>query len=408
MRTIISFTALLISVGLMQLGNGALGPLDALSGIYFSFSSFQIGALGSAHFLGFIFGCIAAPKLLSVIGHVRAFAAFACLGAIGTLLHTFTESAYFWMIFRIGSGMSIAGAFTVIEGWLNAKVTNENRGKVFGAYRAVDLGGSMISMLAIGVLEPGKMISYNIIVLLFCLCLLPLTLTTSKPPTLEGYPSLRPVWAIKISPLAACGILVAGISSPIFRMLGPIFGNDIGLSNPELGWFLFLSVLGGVIAQIPVGFASDRFDRRIVLILLSVFAFIICFFFSYIKEPTLVYLYFLAFMFGMFTFPIFSVSSAHANDFVKGDDFINLASSHIFIYSLGAVSSPFLGSLVMEYFGSTALFSLIGIAHIFLIGFGIIRMISRPSPNLRSPYAYMARTSFVLEKIRGRKVNKVE
>ena len=113
-------------------------------------------------------------------------------------------------------------------------------------------------------------------------------------------------------------------------------------------------------------------------------------------------------MFGMFTFPIFSVSSAHANDFVKGDDFVNLASSHIFIYSLGAVSSPFLGSLVMEYFGSTALFSLIGIAHIILIGFGLIRMISRPSPNLRSPYAYMARTSFVLGKITGRKVNKDE
>ena len=152
MRTIISFTALLVSVGLMQLANGALGPLDALSGIYFSFSSFQIGILGSAHFMGFIFGCVAAPKLLSLIGHVRAFAAFACIGAIGALLHTFTENAYFWMIFRIASGMSIAGAFTVIEAWLNAKVTNENRGKVFGAYRAIDLGGSMLSMLAIGIL----------------------------------------------------------------------------------------------------------------------------------------------------------------------------------------------------------------------------------------------------------------
>ena len=27
----------------------------------------------------------------------------------------------------------------------------------------------------------------------------------------------------------------------------------------------------------------------------------------------------------MFTFPIFSVSSAHANDFIEGDEFVNLA-----------------------------------------------------------------------------------
>ena len=408
MRTIISFTALLFSVGLMQLANGALGPLDALSGIYFSFSSFQIGMLGSAHFMGFILGCVAAPKLLSLIGHVRAFAAFACIGAIGALLHTFTENAYFWMIFRIASGMSIAGAFTVVEAWLNAKVTNENRGKIFGAYRAIDLGGSMLSMLAIGILEPGNMISYNIIVLLFCLCLMPLTLTTSKPPTLEGFPSLRPIWAIKLSPLAACGIIVAGISSPVFRMLGPVFGNDIGLSNSQLGFFLFLSVLGGVIAQVPVGFLSDRFDRRKVLILLSILAFVVCFCFSLLEEPSLNVLYILAVFFGMFTFPIFSVSSAHANDFVKGDDFINLASSHIFIYSLGAISSPFLGSLIMERFGSAALFSLIGIAHIILIIFGVIRMISRPTPDLKTPYSYIARTSFVLEKIMDRKKYKNE
>ena len=110
----------------------------------------------------------------------------------------------------------------------------------------------------------------------------------------------------------------------------------------------------------------------------------------------------------MFTFPIFSVSSAHANDFVKGDDFINLASSYIFIYSLGAISSPFLGSLIMERFGSAALFTVIGVAHIILIVFGVIRMISRPSPNFKTPYAYIARTSFVLEKITGRREHRDE
>lgn len=403
MRTIISFTALLISVCFMQLGNGALGPLDALSGIYFSFSSLQIGLLGSAHFLGFILGCLLAPKLLGGIGHVRSFSAFACLGAIGALLHTFTENAYLWLLFRIASGMSIAGAFTVIEGWLNAKVSNDNRGTVFGAYRAVDLGGSMLAMLAIGVLKPGDIISYNMIVLLFCISLLPLTLTKSKPPTLEGFPALKPLWAFKVSPLAASGIIVAGISFPIFRMLGPLFGKNIGLSNSELGIFLFLSILGGVIAQIPIGFLADKLDRRLVLILLSFSASLICLLLTLINEASVTALYFLSLLFGFFTFPIFSVSSAHANDFVAGDDFVNLAASHIFIYSLGAIFSPLIGALIMESFGYAALFSFIGFSHLVLIIFGILRMISRPSPKVKSPYVYTPRTSLVLEKILSKK-----
>ena len=55
MRTIISFAALFLSVILLQLSTGGVGPLDAISGLTLNFSTEQIGLLGSAHFIGFLY-----------------------------------------------------------------------------------------------------------------------------------------------------------------------------------------------------------------------------------------------------------------------------------------------------------------------------------------------------------------
>ena len=87
MRTLISFAALFLSVILLQLSSGAVGPLDALSGLTLDFTKTDVGLLGSAHFLGFFIGCWWAPRLMGSIGHSRAFAAFTATGAIGLLGH---------------------------------------------------------------------------------------------------------------------------------------------------------------------------------------------------------------------------------------------------------------------------------------------------------------------------------
>ena len=70
MRTAISFAALFLSVILMQLSSGGVGPLDALSGLALNFSTEQIGLLGSAHFLGFFIGCWWAPRTSFTIGRL--------------------------------------------------------------------------------------------------------------------------------------------------------------------------------------------------------------------------------------------------------------------------------------------------------------------------------------------------
>ena len=163
MRLILSFSALFLSVLLLQLSSGGVAPLDALSGLALDFTKTQVGMLGSAHFVGFFIGCWWAPRLMGAVGHARAFAVFTALGAIGLLAHMMWIDATAWAVMRLATGLCVAGCYTVIEAWMNTRATNQNRGRVMGSYRIVDLGGSLAAQLLIGVLEPAHYLSYNVL-----------------------------------------------------------------------------------------------------------------------------------------------------------------------------------------------------------------------------------------------------
>ncbi|MEM8654030.1 MAG: MFS transporter [Pseudomonadota bacterium] len=402
MRMLISFAALFLSVILLQLSSGALGPLDALSGLALDFSRQQIGLLGSAHFLGFFIGCWWAPRLMGSVGHSRAFAAFTAAGAIGLIAHMMIVDPVAWAVMRVASGMCVAGCYTVIEAWLQAKVTNATRGRTMGVYRLVDMSASLAAQLVIGVLEPASYISYNILTIVCCAALLPLTLTKVKQPETPSAPRLRPRLAAQRSPLAAAGVVVAALSSASFRMVGPIYGQDVGLTPQQIAWFMAAFVLGGALAQYPVGWLADKYDRRWVLIWLSGAAMGSCLVTVLATGLDTVGIMLTAGLFGLTTFPIYSVAAAHAHDFADASERVELSAALMFYFALGAIAAPFTASALIDAFGPPALFAMVAMGHGALIVFGLARMRARATPTARTRYVYAPRTSFLIGRLTGR------
>ena len=402
MRLIISFAALFLSVILLQLSSGALGPLDALSGLALDFSRQEIGILGSAHFLGFFVGCWWAPRLMGSVGHSRAFAAFTAAGAIGLLAHMLIVDAYAWAVMRVASGLCVAGCYTVIEAWLQAKVSNETRGRTMGVYRVVDMGASLAAQLFIGVLEPASYVSYNLLAIICCAALLPLTLTKVRQPDTPDAPRLRPGLAARRSPLAAAGVVVAALSSASFRMVGPVYGQEVGLSTGQIAWFMAAFVLGGALAQYPVGWLADKHDRRWVLIWLSGAAMLSCAVTVAAAGLGTVGIMLTAGFFGLTTFPIYSVAAAHAHDFADSSERVELSAALMFYFALGAIAAPFTASALIDAYGPPALFTMIAVGHAGLILFGLARMRARATPETRTRYIYAPRTSFLIGRLTGR------
>ncbi|MEX0364540.1 MAG: MFS transporter [Ruegeria sp.] len=399
MRTIISFAALFLSVVLLQLSTGGVGPLDAISGLTLGFSTGQIGLLGSSHFLGFFIGCWWAPRLMGNVGHSRAFAVCTAMGAMGLIGHTLTESPYVWALLRVASGTCVAGCYTVIEAWMNTKVTNENRGRATGIYRIVDMSASLSAQLIIAVLPPASYVSYNLLAILCCAALLPLTLTRASQPETPDTPRLRPRLAWHCSPLAVAGVIVAALSSASFRMVGPVYGQEVGLGIDQIAFFLASFVLGGALAQYPMGWLADKYDRRWVLIWLSAVAVLSCGITMAASGTGTIGVMLAAGFFGFTTFPIFSVSAAHANDFATTEQRVELSAALMFWYALGAIASPYVSSSLIELYGPGALFAFVALGHVFLIVFGLTRMRARPAPEDRTHYVYSPRTSFTIGRL---------
>ncbi len=403
MRLLISFAALFLSVVLLQLGSGGVAPLDAISGAALGFSTTELGMLGSAHFFGFFVGCWWAPRLMGEVGHSRAFAAFTAAGTIGILAHMLIIDPWAWGIMRMGSGLCVAGCYTIIEAWLQSKVTNETRGRAMGIYRIVDIGGSLGAQLMIGVLEPASYVSYNLLALLCCAAIFPLTLTKAAPPETPDAPRLRPRLAWDRSPLAALGVVVSGISGASFRMVGPVYGIEVGLRADQIALFLAAYVLGGAVAQFPIGWVADKYDRRWVLIWLSAATIATCAATILLAGSGTVAVFSAAALFGFATLPVYSVSTAHAHDFAESRERVELSAALMFLYAVGAIAAPILSSVLIDGFGPSAMFVLIAVSYLLLIAFGISRMWVRPTPAERTAYTYEPRTSFLIGRLLRRK-----
>jgi MFS family permease len=402
MRTLISFAALFLSVILVQLGSGTLGPLDALAGSVRGFTTGEIGLLGSAHFLGFFAGCYLAPRYIGSVGHSRAFAAAAALGATGALLHPVLEGPYLWAALRLLTGLAVASAYTVVESWLQARLETRTRGQIFGAYRVVDMSGAILSQGMIAVLDPASYVSYNIVAVFCCLCLLPLALTRDVAPPTPETPRLRPVKAAQLSPTACLGTIVAGLAGASFRMVGPVFGVANQLSQAEVAMFLSAAMVGGLAAQYPVGWLSDRTDRRNVLMWLSAGAILSSLAVAYLVAPGAVAITVLgALLFGVTSYPVYSISAAYANDHAPREFIVELNAALLFFYSLGAIISPTVSAALIEAYGPAALFLFIAGAHLALILFSLFRMTVRPAPEPTAPYRYVPRTTLIIGRLLG-------
>lgn len=400
MSLLVSFAALFLSVVFLQLGSGGIAPLDAISGLELGFTTAEVGLLGSSHFLGFFIGCWWAPRLMGSVGHSRAFAAFTSLGTIGILSHMIVIDPVAWAAMRVMSGMCIAGCYTVIESWLQAKVTNATRGRTMGAYRVVDIGGSLLAQLMISVLTPAAYVSYNILSIICCAALLPLVLTRAAQPTIPEAPRLRPGLAWRMSPLGAAAVVSAGVTTAAFRMVGPVYGVEVGLSVDQIALFLAAFVLGGAVSQYPAGWFADRHDRRWVLIWLSAGAIVSCGFTVALSEAGASAVLMAAAVFGFATFPIYSVAAAHTHDFASDDQRVELSAALMFLYALGAIASPFVVSALIDALGAWAMFALVALVHLVLIVFGVVRMRARVAER-RTSYIYTPRTSFLVGRLTG-------
>ena len=265
-----SFVALFAAVFFLLMGTGLLGTLLSLRMAISGLSAQVTGWVMAAYFAGLVIGSFTCQRLVQRVGHVRSFAAFAAVTTATVMLHGLYFSAFFWGILRFLTGITSMGLYMVIESWLNECAEAHTRGRVFSIYMVLGYLGMGTGQLLLNAGDVRGQELFLITGIFLALCLVPVAVTSSVHPKMSKTVSFNLADLMQRAPLGMLGCLSAGLINGAFYALGPVFSNQIGLTDAQVAWFMTSTIFGGLILQWPVGALSDRFDRTLVLPILAV------------------------------------------------------------------------------------------------------------------------------------------
>ena len=393
--------ALFLGYSLLVIAHGLQGNLLGVRAVLEDFNIVATGVVMSGYFIGYFFGANIVPNLVGKVGHIRVFAAFASIASLSILIHALIVNPYIWVIGRFLTGLSMISIFVVVESWLNDRATNKSRGKVLSIYMIITFIGIGLGTLLLNFEDPKKYEPFILVSLLLSIALIPILLTKRKPPTFKKTTSIKIKELYKISPLATFSMLCTGFIHPVIFTLGSVYGALMNFSVLEISLYLFLITIAGALFQWPIGYLSDKFDRRLIIIitsLLSAILAILCFF-SVTKSPDFInlssdwkilfqhianhrmYFYIFISLYAGLCLPLFSLNLAYVNDFLPKEKFVSAGAGLQLIFGMSAMVAPFLCSIFMKNLGPNGLFLFLFIFQLLIVIFGIYRITIRPSKD---------------------------
>ena len=378
--TLAPVAALLIGVSILLTGQGLQGTLLPVRAGLENFSTISIGIIGGAYFLGFTVGCLKGGELVKSVGHVRVFAAMTALASATPLLHSLLLDPVVWGLLRALTGFCFAVLYVVIESWLNDRATNENRGIIFSTYVMITL-----TMLAAGQLmtllySPEQMQLFAIASVLVSFAAIPVVLSRSPSPDMPINVEVDLRRLFRISPAGSLGCLASGLANGAFWSLAPVFTSSVSEDVSLAAWFMSTAVIGGAVAQWPVGVLSDRLGRRKVLSAAAAVAAVLGIVaIRLIDSDSFLDLNLFSAAWGFVAFPIYAIAVAHANDNAEPDDYVMVSSGLLLMYGGGAIIGPFIASALMTLTDASALYVYTGTIHLCLMLYAISRILLRTS-----------------------------
>lgn len=349
-QVLASAWALLFGMFLLMLGNGMQGTMLGIRGEIEDFSTFEMSIVMSCYFVGFLGGSRVAPEMIRRVGHVRVFAALASLISAVIILYPTFPTVILWALGRVLIGFCFSAVYVTAESWLNNAATNENRGQALSLYMIVQTLGIVISQALLLVGDPSGYLLFVIPSVLVSIAITPILLSISPTPAFETTKPMSLKELAVFSPLGCIGMfLLGGIFSAQFGMAS-VYGAEAGLSVAQISTFVATFFVGAVLLQYPIGWISDRMERRSLIVIVSVIGGL-----GSVLGMMLGHVFTLllasAFVVGGMANPLYSLLIAHTNDFLEHEDMAAASGGLIFINGLGAI----LGPVITGWMMSTAL-----------------------------------------------------
>ncbi|MBA70101.1 MAG: MFS transporter [Rhizobiales bacterium] len=356
LSTIAPVGALLLSTFFVLVAAGLSGYLIPLRAVAEGWPTLVVSLLATSYAVAFTASCLITPRLVRRVGHVRVFGVMVTALSVSQLLNVLIVDPTVWIISRGLTGFALAGSYMVIESWLNEKVTNENRGALFSVYMVVTMGGLTVGQYMVPFGDPMLPTLFIISAVIYSFAIMPTSLSSAQSPQPLNQVRMNIPRLFRNSPAAVIGMLLTGLIGGIWNGLAPVFGSLSGLSTTEGATMLATAMIGGTVFQYPLGRASDRMDRRRIMVLAGGIGTVSCLIAILFGAESRLVFFAGMFLLGTVLYPIYALNVAHANDRAEPDEFVDISSGLMIIYGVGAMFGPLIAGAAMDYTGPGGFF----------------------------------------------------
>jgi MFS family permease len=374
---------LLLAVVLIQLGNGIQSTVVGLRSDSAGLSTWSIAAVMSGMYAGNMVASVMAPRLIARFGHVPFYMVLVFVLAAAPVAFLAPPDVIVWASTRFVFGFALAGIFVVVESWLNDCSTNDTRGMVFAVYIFVQLGGLLVAQFLVPVLA-GDIIYALMAVMAFCLLAgVPVWFGNAPRPHRRPYAAASFRALVAASPVGVVGAAVSGIIWAIVMSMSPIYAQRTGEDASGIAVFVASAVLGGILLQLPVGWWSDRMDRRIVLAIMGFGSALAALVGATVGGDVAGVM--AMFAYGALTFPLYTVAVSHVNDRVEPEQRVAASGAMILLFGAGSILGPVVTSVAMDAAGPVGFFLVLAIVSLAFGGFTLGRILATPRSTLQQP-----------------------
>lgn len=380
--------ALLIGIVFIMLGNGMHFTLIGLRGAIEGFSATELAIVASGYFLGFLSGARLTPGMIKRVGHVRVFAALGSFMSAGLIAFPLLTDPILWTVLRVLVGFCMSGIYVTAESWLNASATNETRGKVLSAYMIAQTLGIIGAQ---GLLTFGEAATAGLFIgasILVSISFGPILLSVTPTPAADVTRPMPLRDLFKGSPLGTVGIFLLGTIYATQSGMGAVYGTQVGMSANEISLFIAMLFGGALLLQFPIGWLSDRIDRRKVILGCSVLGAAFCVL-GLIDGTNVVLLMGAAFLTGGVTTPLYALILAYTNDALDAEDMPAASGGLVLTFGIGAILGPLAAGAAMEYFGPQAFWLVLGVTFVGIAMYSTYRMTQRPAAPVSETDSYL-------------------
>jgi len=384
--------ALFFGFAIISLAHGLQGTLIGVRAVVEGFSFISTGFIVAGYYVGYLAGSKFIPIFLKRVGHIRVFAALASLASIAILLHSVFIEPYMWFLIRILSGISLAGIYVIMESWLNDKSTNQTRGQILSIYMIITFAFLGMGQFLLNLSDPAKVDLFILVSILLSFALLPILLSVTEAPNITNPKNFSLKELFIISPLGFVGAFFTGLSHSAILGYGAVYAAAKGLGLFEISVFMVIVTSCGALFQWPIGYISDKIDRRVILIGVTLVASGLSLFIVASSYISLIIFFILLAIYAGMSLPMYSLTIAHTNDFLQQNEIIGASSTIAVLVGIGAICGPIIASLFMNVIGPDGFFVYLFIVHGLLGLFGLYRMAKRAKPSdLESQYTPLPR-----------------